>query len=525
MQKKFKTHDNREYTLWSNVHEAVEVAMTYHSETRDKRQKRGWLFRGQANADWLLVPTLYRDNPGREELNKRLQRTYDFINALKRNPAQQSLANLTDRQFLAIAQHYGLPTNLLDFTYNVEVAAYFASGANTAGEVGVIYCISRQRYEELASFLPLIVSYELSQIPRIYSQEGVFIECSMTSAADLHEECIDRFYFIQDPQRVYRGGAQPKTWMLPSRDDCDSEETYQAIINTLREEKPHLFERTPHMSGWRVFPPEDSISQIANQFRPAGSQAKKETKRESLSDRSSWQKLLEDIEMGRVASVDAIASRFKYSDELAAILEKVEVDTRDQIIMAWQRLPHILLRDYVQPSFEQGVPAKWIGTLCEELVAAWSLDFVLKAENNLERESYTPKSWEPFAARLWGMKETEVTEFDFETSRPNRIYFRSAIPLNIVGLVIRRALPELLEKVHIDPSIKSDLLSFDNAQILAGPYIQLTGMLADRFLRFLSTEERYELWYSCVVPIGAVFILGQNRPFLNPDSVYRCGFP
>ncbi|MGD2027885.1 MAG: hypothetical protein PVI99_08725 [Anaerolineales bacterium] len=75
------------------------------------------------------------------------------------------------------------------------------------------------------------------------------------------------------------------------------------------------------------------------------------------------------------------------------------------------------------------------------------------------------------------------------------------------------------------PSVKEELRGFSDEQMLNGPYIQLSGMLADHFLEFLTDEERWDLWMSMVVPVGCVFALEHTKPFLNPNLVYRCGFP
>jgi FRG domain len=66
---------------------------------------------------------------------------------------QHGLA-LTLREWMAVAQHYGVPTDFLDFSYNAEVAAYFATLSND-GEIGVIYCFNYAYAEqERVNYLP-----------------------------------------------------------------------------------------------------------------------------------------------------------------------------------------------------------------------------------------------------------------------------------------------------------------------------------------------------------------------------------
>jgi hypothetical protein len=94
------------------------------------------LFRGQPE-DWPLVPKI-----GRLELDRPVAEAERVILDIFK---QQSLPYLervpaSDWEWLAIAQHYGLPTRLLDWTLNPLVALWFAvSRPPSAARNGVVW--------------------------------------------------------------------------------------------------------------------------------------------------------------------------------------------------------------------------------------------------------------------------------------------------------------------------------------------------------------------------------------------------
>ena len=118
-----------------------------------------WIFRGQNDARWKLIPSLFRPGnwdedtlPGYEiALIKNFIHNVNLMNlpipnnslgyvtnikeghTTKRDVINKELSYKMEYDFshavFAIAQHSGIPTRLLDFTHNPLVAAYFAADA------------------------------------------------------------------------------------------------------------------------------------------------------------------------------------------------------------------------------------------------------------------------------------------------------------------------------------------------------------------------------------------------------------
>jgi hypothetical protein len=141
-----------------------------------------WVFRGHSNKEYRLVPSV-----GRTPHTSVNRRKYEesLFNIFRRE-AQGYLTVLptTEWEWLSFAQHHGLPTRLLDWTYNPLAALYFAVEANEHldGEVFALRARTQAPADVRAGspfeiskpvkYFPAIVS------PRIRAQEGLFVACS-----------------------------------------------------------------------------------------------------------------------------------------------------------------------------------------------------------------------------------------------------------------------------------------------------------------------------------------------------------
>jgi FRG domain len=94
-------------------------------------QKSRFLFRGQADPDWRLISSYDRwfNEQGLEESRRMeiaAQMLASFKQELKNAGHEQLVQEEGDPHIMAIAQHYGLPTRLLDWSESPYVAAFFA---------------------------------------------------------------------------------------------------------------------------------------------------------------------------------------------------------------------------------------------------------------------------------------------------------------------------------------------------------------------------------------------------------------
>lgn len=190
------TGDKAKYThMVANVKEAVALAKKFKSEGKFN------VFRGQAR-NWDVFSTLHRIK------EKDFQRSKDkierFIFFISQN---EDLVSYMDdfNSVFAIAQHYGLPTNYIDFTHNPEVAAYFATNSkkNKKGQYASIICLDTKDFAEFIEFykphfftgklVPEIIDVNVQNLWRLQAQEGCFL---FTPEAGIeHYYYFDRILF------------------------------------------------------------------------------------------------------------------------------------------------------------------------------------------------------------------------------------------------------------------------------------------------------------------------------------------
>jgi len=171
------------------------------------------IFRGQSNVDYDWIPSLFRKDKKYQKEEE--IKTKKFINAFSKEFPKYN--SLTELQLLAIAQHYGFSTKLLDFTFNPKVAAFFASPESKCkhkyGEIAFISLKEHKQmqnpFEELglnkddakkifnknSMYVGDFKVIYVPDVPRIKRQEAVFLYDASLSI--LRETFLDRYGFVQ----------------------------------------------------------------------------------------------------------------------------------------------------------------------------------------------------------------------------------------------------------------------------------------------------------------------------------------
>lgn len=217
-------------------------------------------FRGQSNKEFELTPSLGRGRrtPGDISIfNEERQ----LIETTKYKLPDIFNNNLSPIELLALLQHYGIPTRLLDITENPLVALYFACNANENcdGEVFVFKNneVDTTNYpivNAIAESYKFTVDYacRLDLFYEKIIQQPYFLEQRYTLQYKLTDSetkinwiktCCENPLFVYAPIRSLRQQMQRGKYLLFPNRICSGKKIFTTIIDPLPKNHEYIVER------------------------------------------------------------------------------------------------------------------------------------------------------------------------------------------------------------------------------------------------------------------------------------------
>jgi len=178
----------------SSIEEAVEIAYQLKADG-----EFDW-FRGQVQEEWFPVSSLYRvkekrDQAAYERVVRRVTMFYRWLDETPELKYLQEPQHVND--FFAIMQHYGIPTDYLDFTTDPGIAAFFSADTKsppTGNGLSCIYCLdSKDLLQYWSAIADLddrkgaeieLVEIDVQNLWRLQAQRGVFLHVNYNWQVD-----------------------------------------------------------------------------------------------------------------------------------------------------------------------------------------------------------------------------------------------------------------------------------------------------------------------------------------------------
>ncbi|MPQ46640.1 FRG domain-containing protein [Marinifilum sp. N1E240] len=228
----------------ANWSELQDLLFTDSYNTNINRTRSPYIYRGLSKFHYQLKTSLIRLNGPYPDLEFHLLRNF------KKYSSRPDINNKSDWEWLALAQHHGLPTRLLDWTYSPYVALHFATyEIDKFHRDGVIWALN---YERLKEYLPNNLQQKLNEIGSNSFTIDMLKE-TYQNITELSKEQSDFVVAFEPPSLDDRIVNQYAIFTFMSHSN--------AILNEWLADKPDLYFRIriPSEMKWEI---RDKLDQV-----------------------------------------------------------------------------------------------------------------------------------------------------------------------------------------------------------------------------------------------------------------------
>lgn len=240
------------------VNSVTEILKYFYSLNLNKTAYR---FRGQANFDWTLQPSIYRF------CNFKRYQAVDYesnlLLAKPKTPKPPLTFTTYDLEWLMLCQHYGIPTRLMDWSVDILTALFFAC-ADEPEKDGALFICNQNDYPNFAAYEDKIMdTQELVFVntsiinPRLRAQSGCFM---LWGHAPLDREVSKESYDLWEYQKKNHANYFIQKIKIPSKNKVEILNELK-IIYSIDEDNLYL------KNGFLETNFKDSFNQLKEQAR------------------------------------------------------------------------------------------------------------------------------------------------------------------------------------------------------------------------------------------------------------------
>lgn len=162
--------------------EKIEDFYKFIEEYTQSKSKTDYIFRGVKSTEYKLISGIGRVKTNQNNENFTVTKEKELLNLFKQKAFPFINREMDDWEYLALAQHHGLPTRLLDWTWNPLVALYFAVEEEWTETDSLLYAWEKETkglLEQPKHKTPFCINKVELFIPkhctgRIIAQSGIF---------------------------------------------------------------------------------------------------------------------------------------------------------------------------------------------------------------------------------------------------------------------------------------------------------------------------------------------------------------